>query len=286
MKRNLIAQGANSYTVTLPKRWIEQQKLQAGSEVDVSIVDNKVIIRGALNKEQKEIAEINTKDDTIKTARTKISANYRQGKNHLIIRGIENKSKLEFQRMLHSFEGIEFVKETSDSIEVILQLPNGDIKNVTTRLFQMVLMMLDETMQETQSAKELNQFLKQEVMKLRDKGLRLIESAKYMEQSLMYHEIITTLEKIGYCVVQLQQFKESKKIPVKEMEDISLYLRKLYTLFLQDTKKKNSTLAQEIQTNARKVITQSVKGDQPQLVVLYPFWLHYTTLASRILALQ
>lgn len=54
MKRRLIQQ-RESFTITLPKEWVETFKLKAGDEIDLDAVNNQIIISSQKIKEKKEV---------------------------------------------------------------------------------------------------------------------------------------------------------------------------------------------------------------------------------------
>jgi len=55
MKRKLVKQGGNSYTITLPKEWIDYNNLTNKSEIDVQQEDNNLIISTLIKQKSKPI---------------------------------------------------------------------------------------------------------------------------------------------------------------------------------------------------------------------------------------
>ena len=53
MKRRIIKQGNNSYTLTLPISWIKENHLRGGDEIEIDEEDSKLII--SLSKDQRKV---------------------------------------------------------------------------------------------------------------------------------------------------------------------------------------------------------------------------------------
>jgi hypothetical protein len=54
MKRKIIKQGLGGYTIYLPKKWIDNFKLQAGDEINLDLIDNKLLISAEGIKEKRQ----------------------------------------------------------------------------------------------------------------------------------------------------------------------------------------------------------------------------------------
>jgi antitoxin component of MazEF toxin-antitoxin module len=82
--RKLIAQGVNGYTCYLPKQWIDSLELTKGSEIDISIQGNSLVIT-PLALKRKVMKKIVLVDETETSIRTLLTAAYRKGVDKLHI---------------------------------------------------------------------------------------------------------------------------------------------------------------------------------------------------------
>jgi phosphate uptake regulator len=78
MKRRLVKQGAATMMVSLPAKWIQQNKLEKGSEIDLNPVGTNLMIsaKPVDTKTETEIALLNLTESSI---RTLITNTYRSG---------------------------------------------------------------------------------------------------------------------------------------------------------------------------------------------------------------
>jgi len=78
MRRKLVKQGTSTLMVSLPIKWVKENKAQKGSEIDIEAVGNNLIIStgGIEAKSETEIKLINLTESSI---RTLITNTYRRG---------------------------------------------------------------------------------------------------------------------------------------------------------------------------------------------------------------
>lgn len=86
MKRKLIAQGNNSYTLTLPVKWIREKSLEGGDDLELRVLDEGILISSSLKK-QKKTTEINIEGFDERTLRIVLNQEYRTGFDEIILIG-------------------------------------------------------------------------------------------------------------------------------------------------------------------------------------------------------
>src|SRR3989344_1107667 len=84
MKRKLVQQGTSTLMVSLPSKWIKQNNLTKGSEVDVDEKGSELIISPD-EKNNKIMGEISLIGDTESLIRTIITNAYRSGNDKIKI---------------------------------------------------------------------------------------------------------------------------------------------------------------------------------------------------------
>ena len=119
MNRKIIKQGNNSYTVTLPIKWVRDQNLE-DEEVEINEEDNKVIISVPSSAKRKENSiKINLGQYHPRTIKNILNNFYRKGYDKVVIE-FENKEQIkEIRKSTKDLLGFEIVDEKEK--ECVLQ---------------------------------------------------------------------------------------------------------------------------------------------------------------------
>lgn len=118
--RRLVKAGQASHTVSLPKEWLDKNKLKKGDAIYLKEKSDKELILSSEGKEevakQKEIV-IETTNKALDHIQREITAAYINNYNTITIVGkdIDEKGK-DVRRMLHDFVALEIAEQTSDRI--------------------------------------------------------------------------------------------------------------------------------------------------------------------------
>ena len=144
--RRIQFSGKSSYIIALPKRWIEDMKLSAGSELTISrygssslIITHRSQAHQSLRSEA--LIESSTKDHPHSLIRRIISA-YLLGYTIIHVKAKEGKFDLRHKEMLKetvrkSLIGAEVIDESSShiTIQIFLGLPELSVENALRRMF-------------------------------------------------------------------------------------------------------------------------------------------------------
>jgi len=79
MKRKLVKQGAATMMISLPAKWVKQNNLKKGSEIDLEQADNNLLISAKPIEEVKSEITIKLANLTESSIRTLITNTYRRG---------------------------------------------------------------------------------------------------------------------------------------------------------------------------------------------------------------
>jgi phosphate uptake regulator len=79
MKRKLVKQGAATMMISLPARWIKENNLKKGSEIDLEQADNNLLVSAKPIEEVKSEITIKLANLTESSVRTLITNTYRRG---------------------------------------------------------------------------------------------------------------------------------------------------------------------------------------------------------------
>jgi len=137
MKRKLVRQGAATMMISLPSKWIKENKLDKGDEVDVENIGNKLEISLDLNEKRKEV-EINVSSLTESAIRTIITNTYRYGYDKVKI-NFKNKDSLVLieDTVKNNLLGFEIIKRSDKfcEIENITEPAHEQIDNIFSKMF-------------------------------------------------------------------------------------------------------------------------------------------------------
>jgi len=127
MKRKIIQQGNNSYTITLPIKWVREQNLE-DEEIEINEEDGRIVISVPNEARRKEnSARVSIGNYHIRTIKNILNNFYRKGFDKLTI-SFENKEQLEqIKKSTKDLLGFEVVEESDK--ECMLQNiaePSGD----------------------------------------------------------------------------------------------------------------------------------------------------------------
>lgn len=155
MKRRIVKQGGNSYTITLPKTWIDKNELNVGDEIEVEDINNTLSIlsnKSVKIKNKKEISlEINEENSFL--LKIFLWGIYRLGYERVHIKFKYNSEDLNNQLLdivEHQLIGYEIIRECDNEflIENLTEPIEEDSKVIFRRIFVII----------SQSLKNLKKF--------------------------------------------------------------------------------------------------------------------------------
>ncbi len=85
MKRNIIKQGNNAYTITLPVQWVRDNNLGHGEEIDVVADRNSLVISTGKALPREKSLKLKLKDDNFYLFRSVVISAYTMGFDRLVI---------------------------------------------------------------------------------------------------------------------------------------------------------------------------------------------------------
>jgi len=253
VRRKLIKQGKGALTISLPKSWIEFNKLKGGQEVEVIEKDNSLLVRSDFHQ---NISKTNLKLDieTSMAYRSLIGALYRGGYDVIKVNFSDKKIIASLQKAVDSLYGFEIfdINEKSCVIKSIYGDESTDIESHVRRIIYTIGTMqsiLNKDVKDKQynSLEEMTQF-HNNVLKQRDLIIRIIREQKLLDNKhFPYHNIVTSLWSIARAYYYLyKNMKTSKNCPSKSfelLEKTEILFKKFYgalnNLELSDYIKRN-----------------------------------------------
>ncbi len=149
--RRLVKSGEASHTVSLPKQWIDENKLAKGDLIYIAETDdNELIVTSKPKENNKEIREITITVDNkeMPTVQREITSAYINNYNTINIIGKElHKSAKDIRRILHDFVALEIAEQTSTKIVAndLLNVADLSIEKTIRRMDMIVRSILQDS---------------------------------------------------------------------------------------------------------------------------------------------
>lgn len=117
--RKLVKSGAASHTISLPKTWIEKNKLNKGDLLYIEEINNSIIVSSEKKKDSEDIKEktINIEEKDIGTIRRETISAYINNYHLFTFIGSSLTKKLEdIRKILDNFLALEITEQTSTKL--------------------------------------------------------------------------------------------------------------------------------------------------------------------------
>jgi phosphate uptake regulator len=288
--RNLVKLGTNSLVLTIPKSWIDKNKLNKGDIVYILEKNNDIVIRTD-NKPIEEIKEIII-EYSLKNhieLRSKLISAYTTGYDLIKIKKNRDSETKAIKEAVHNLVGLEIIEQTKNFIVAheLLDIEKSSIKNITRRVDYIVRGMLEDIL----TCKTKNEFqniydrdfdvnrLTFLILRTINKALNsptLQNSLKLTTKELMNHMVlIFNLERIGdnaKRIANINCFSKKKNTKITEtiIHLTDIYAQTLETYYKIDTKKAFalSIRNEERIISLKKILNENLSQKQVETIYL------------------
>lgn len=264
MRKKLVKQGHSTLTLTIPAKWIKENKLKAGSEIELEEINNSIIISATtIPKEESISLDITNLHKT--GINWLLAATYKKGYDEIIIK-YENNSQLKtindrIKDCLKNYEIIEqnnsrvTIKSISNSQDENFEVLLRRIFRVNASFFKSIL----ESLKQNKYSQLLDAiYLEETNDSLVNTCQRIIIKNKKLskQEACFDYVIIWQLEKIADTLKHFcQEVNERKKITnklVAKFEEVSQLYESFYQIFYDFDSKKLDFIIQ----NKRNLLSQ------------------------------
>ena len=272
MRRKIIKQG-QSYTLTLPKQWIEQVQLQEKDEVTIEEQDLKLIISTQTGpKPKKRVTLTFTNEDLLEIKPYRwiqrlYSIYYKQGIDEIIFKS-KNQDILKYtEERTSNFIGFEVINRGKDFIEIkdVVGGASQEFPTILNRAFLIINILADESFAliEKKDFVQLAQLLNIEKTngKLTDYCKRLLAKDNFPNhnQEKYYYALITENERLAdqfkYIIEHITKNKVTLSPATKNAyQRINQLVHLFYESFCKYNPEKLKDIARE-----RDVLTATLK---------------------------
>ncbi len=267
MKRKVIRQASQAYTITLPIDWVRKNKIDKNSEIDIKVSSRSLIINSN-NPQEGGIVNIDLSNKNIRTIHANINALYAKGIDTIEVTSKEDITSL-LTKSLNFLIGYALISQKDNKyiIKDISPSNYSDLDEIFKRVFQMILLFYDSAIKDVFGKEEetLDDLLNRdrEVNKFCLYLQRAINKSSY-ENDILGRTIFTysfNLEKISDEIQRLWRtnikYKVKKSPEIKKLAlDSKEGLEIAFDLYFNQGNKKIenlSSIRDKVRENSMKI---------------------------------
>ncbi len=224
MKRNIIQQGA-SYTITLPKKWVEDNNLKNKDEIELDEDNNQLILKGK-GQGKRQTIKVNIPHSTRSLTKSIISNAYKKGYDIIEVTYEDDSTAKVIEKVVHDLMGHEIMDKKSHFL--IIKNISTELEEEYDNIFRKSFFLCKENMAIIkEEIKELSFQRLEEVQETRNLITKYTDYCKRIitknrrnnETSMFEYIIIWTLEKISNEINYLYRYLHTNA-PKLNKEDI------------------------------------------------------------------
>lgn len=183
MKRKLVKQGASTMMISLPTKWIKENKLDKGDEIDLEERNNNLIIGTSMKEKKEIIIEIN--EENKKDIENLLTHIYRRGFDKIIFNGSYKDSLKNIRSVVSDLLlGFEITQSSQNSITI------ENLSEPTGQKFDLMLKKSFQIVEETQNIVN-NDFEQNKLINLEE----IIDLKKQHDRFLLFCRRLLSREK-------------------------------------------------------------------------------------------
>ncbi len=237
MRRKLVKQGSATMMISLPSKWIKENKLGKGDEVELEEQKKELVISIEEKRKEQKTIEINLNNENINDLRVLLTHSYRKGYNKIILKGNLAESKKEISKIVPNvLLGFEITERNQNKI-VIENISQPDKSKYSVMISKIFLLIneMPEIVLNNPSLNELEQ-TKDSCDKFVLFCRKIITEGKINQDPILEWEFLTFLTHIQHTYYYLGKYllenkltKDTKLINLlKESQDYFSLLEKSY----------------------------------------------------------
>lgn len=262
MKRKAIQLANQTLVISLPSKWVKQQNIKKGDEIDLEEEDEKLIIRGSFEPEMKT-SSLDLKDYSSMIIYRQLRLLYRKGYDKLILK-YKNPTQMNvLEDTIKNLIGFEIVEQSKNEciIEDIAESQTKDIDKLIKRVIMLMMSMCEELQDDSKplDSDRLKDIIltDKQINKFSDYIIRLIN------KNVIHKKIKKEL--LFFLALQLEIIGDRCKMVAEKIIDLNseknnFAFNKVTTDFLKETYKIlglfNSSLYKESEESLVKKIEE------------------------------
>lgn len=279
MQRKVIQQGPSTLMVSLPSKWVKENNIKKGDEINLNLLNNQLVIYSQKAPEEKKATlYLKSKEEYLDRM---LMSRYREGYNEIYIKYDDSETINSIRDTLRFLLGFEIVDQTTNSCRIknISEGSDEDYVTMFRRMFHIMLTMSDSCLQyaKTGDEKHLKTAvdLRETLTKLEQFNLRLINKQNnfsLQKKSLEFFYVwnIATLGKSWSSLAKKPLSKKLKlsKEDVDFMKEATGYARDFYEVYYNRDKEKLLKMKNKLYT-LRPMGASLLDTSKNKLVIFY-----------------
>ena len=269
MKRKIIKIASNTYVVSLPTKWLKDEQLTKGDELEVFVENEKLICTPSSKGETIKKINLDVKSMNPRVLRWAISSLHKQGWQEIIVHNYNKEQLTIIEQLINSLFIGFVIKEKHTKSITIGELARVDIKEFNAslrRAFRLVNQQIDELIKAFETKDEA--LLREQILheennnKLTNFCERLLNSnLAQKEKGHFWYVIAWNLEKISDNFKYIAKYFNGAIINISDdtmqiMKDLKQFIKEYYHFFYKFSFKELTRLAQEKEKLEKRLIKQ------------------------------
>ncbi len=240
MQRKVIKQGNGSYTITLPKKWVEENGISQKNVLDFEYQDNKLLIASGEFTQVGKSTKIKVVGELETSIRTQIVNLYRTGFDKISIEYSSQSQFFVIQKILQKkLIGFEMSKsdEKNCVIENITEPSSDKFETILLKFVYSIQVHVKSVIQYAKK-KSYDDFenMQNQIQKYENFLKRVISKEKYFQSSSLYWIFLTLLL---HAQRELYHLLKEKRVIDKVGLDILVELQKIVDVIQKSYLKKD-----------------------------------------------
>lgn len=277
MKRKIVKQGNGGFTVTLPVKWVREQELKAGDEIDFSEEEKNLVLSPAATTKKPKLIVITLEPGEYNQYRSLIGGLYRAGYDQIKVQFTNAKVLPILQEVIDSLYGFEVLEIGKNSciIHSIYREETPEIESHIQKMINIIGTMQNIIMDDTkngqfESEAQLTQF-RNNILKQRDLIARVILQQKLLDNKhFPYYLLSFNLWNIARNYYDLYLALEKKKQMSKKQIEVLSKVNKFTHQFLHTLKEGNhATADMHYRKLAAEVRQELMDSEKNALITAY-----------------
>jgi len=254
MKRKLVKQGTSTMMISLPTKWIKENKLDKGDEVNVEEKGINLVIGASEKKNTKKEIVIALTDQNYKDLRVFLTHSYRRGFDKIILTGYLEEASKEINSLVSDvLLGFEVVERAKDkiAIENISSPDETKYEIILSKVFIIVKDMPNIILNKPNISelKETKDHCDKFVLFCR----KIISENKFTENPMLEWEFLTLLTHVQHTYYYLGEYIHTNKVTIsKDLESLILESGNYFNLLYEAHHNKDITQINKINSLKNK----------------------------------
>lgn len=264
MQRKVIQLAGKTFVVSLPSKWVKEQGIKKGEDVEVKANEGELSICKTTNCVEK-CAFVSSEDAGVFLKRCLVSL-YNEGFSEVSVE-LNNPGKIQsVQEVLNQLVGFEIIEHKKNKI--VIRDVSGQAHNEFPKLLRRLFLLTECLVSDTSEAVKNND--KKALKSMLDRDVEINKLANYCLRSItvtqenkFWERHIFLAERIGDECKNLATYLSSKSVADKDTEsllkEVGLFLNQVFQLLFQPEKEAAKELGSKYES-LKKSINNSLLG--------------------------